>query len=121
MIYRALSSTGDYTFGAGSNNFLENDYAVAQAIKTKILLFYQEWWEDLGEGIPVFQSLLGQFNNLTIQNSLSQLLSQRILDINEVTSIVSIDINYDKTSRTISAEIVVSTSYGTVVTTGVNL
>lgn len=121
MIYRALTDNGDYTFGAGSNNFIKDDYAVAQAIQTKILLFYQEWWENLGEGIPVFQSLLGQFNNMTIQNSLSQLLSQRILDIKEVTSIVSINVSYDKISRTISADISVSTTYGTVVNTGVSL
>lgn len=43
MKYRKLDNTGDYSFGSGLTDFVENKEAIAQAIKTKILLFYGEW------------------------------------------------------------------------------
>ena len=84
--YRRLTSTGDYSFGSGGNNYASGNEAVAQAIKTKLLLFYGEWWENLGEGIPMFQSVLGQTNPETIKSSLSMLVEQRIMEIEEVDS-----------------------------------
>lgn len=102
MKYRMLSSTGDYVFGGGMSAYLEGDEAVAQAIKTKILLFYYEWWEDLGMGIPMFQSILGQTNPETIKTSLTELLEKRILEIDEVTGLKNIDIDYDRKQRSFS-------------------
>ena len=111
MKYRRQDANGDYVFGAGSDNFLFDTNAVVQAIKTKILLFYREWWEDLGIGIPFFQSILGQINNQTLQNSFSQLLQDRILEIREVVSIDDISVSYDKHARTLSASISARTIY----------
>ena len=82
--------TDDYTFGYGKGNFYGGNEAVAQAIKTKILLFYGEWWEDLGMGIPMFQSIIGQTNRNTVNIAAQSLLRKRILEVKEVTSIVSL-------------------------------
>ena len=87
MIYRALSPSGDYTFGRNMNDFLTDSEAIAQAIKTKVLLFYGEWWEDLGQGIPMFQSIVGQTNSKAIEQSLELLVSQRVQEFNEVKSV----------------------------------
>ena len=105
MKYRALSPTGDYVFGGGSVSYLEGSEAVGQAIKTKILLFYYEWWENLGIGIPMFQSILGQTNPETIKTSLSELLQQRILEIEEVESLQNVTIDYDRRKRTFAIHI----------------
>ena len=47
MKYRKLTSTGDYSFGNNMNDFVEGSEAIAQAIKTRVLLFYREWWESV--------------------------------------------------------------------------
>lgn len=92
MKYRKQEEyTNDYTFGYGIGNFYGGSKAVAQAIKTKILLFYGEWWENLGMGIPMFQSIIGQTNKNSVNIAAQSLLRKRILEVDEVTSIVSLD------------------------------
>ena len=115
MKYRKLTSTGDYSFGSGGNDYADGNEAVAEAIKTKLLLFYGEWWENLGEGIPMFQSVLGQTNPDTIKSSLSMLVEQRIVEIQEVDSVKNIEIEYDRMNRTISMEVDVATTNGEIV------
>lgn len=91
MRYRKQEDyTGDFTFGYGYGNFYDGNMAVAQAIKTKILLFYGEWWENLGLGIPMFQSIIGQTNRNTVNIAAQSLLRKRILEVKEVTSIVEL-------------------------------
>ena len=91
MKYRKQETyTDDYTFGYGIGNFYGGNKAVAQAIKTKILLFYGEWWEDLGLGIPMFQSIIGQTNKNNVNIAAQSLLRKRILEVDEVISIVSL-------------------------------
>lgn len=82
---------GDYTFGYGLGNFYGGSEAVAQAIKTKILLFYGEWWENLGIGIPMFQSIIGQTNRTNVRIAANSLLRKRILEVDGITSIESLD------------------------------
>ena len=115
MKYRRITSSGDYSFGSGSKNYVDGNEAVAQAIKTKLLLFYGEWWEKLGEGIPMFQSVLGQTNPETIKSSLSMLVEQRITEIQEADSVKNIEIDYDRKNRTISMEVDVTTTSGEIV------
>ncbi len=54
MIYRKLDENRDYIFGRGKNAYPEGADAVAQAIKSRLLLLYSEWWEDLEDGLPIF-------------------------------------------------------------------
>ena len=73
MRYRALSSTGDMTFGQGSANFLVNSpAAVAQAVLTKLRLWTGEWFLDTTEGTPWDTQVLGKgttsLYDLVIQN-----------------------------------------------------
>lgn len=119
MKYRKLVDN-DYYFGAGSNCYVDKDEAVAQAIKTKILLFYGEWWENIGLGIPMFQSVLGQTNPDTIKSSLSMLVEQRTLEIEEVTSLSNIEVDYNRETRTISLIVDVTTVDGESVRTEVS-
>ncbi|RKN74994.1 hypothetical protein [Paenibacillus ginsengarvi] len=59
MRYRKLTN-GDYTFGRREQNFVSDIDAVAQAIRTNLLLLQGEWWEDTEKGLPLFQRILGQ-------------------------------------------------------------
>lgn len=94
MKYRKLTNTGDYTFGT-NNNFLDGIEAVGQKIKTSLLLFSGEWWEDLNLGIPMFQSILGQVNTTNVANALKNLIEKKLLGFEEVTSLKDIQINIE--------------------------
>ena len=67
MKNRRLTDNWDYTFGHGINDYLTGVEAVAQAIKSRLLLLYHEWWEDLEDGLPLFEKInLPSADNLTL-------------------------------------------------------
>lgn len=120
MRYRKQEEyTNDYTFGYGVGNFYGGNTAVAQAIKTKILLFYGEWWENLGLGIPMFQSIIGQTNKNNVNIAAQSLLRKRILEVEEVTSIVSLTATIE--NRNFSCEVVCKTDNEEIVTVEVKI
>jgi hypothetical protein len=111
--YRILDANADMEFGKGQQNFTYGTYAVTQAIKTRLKLLKGEWWESLDEGLPLFQSILGQngtANNLTIADVL---IKERIVGTQDVTSIESFSSTYDSESRSYSFTATVNTKYGT--------
>ena len=60
MRVRALSPTGDMTFGQGQSNFLINSpAAVAQNIRTRLGLWVGQWFLDQTTGMPWLQYVLG--------------------------------------------------------------
>ena len=60
---RALSPTGDMTFGQGGQNFLvDSPAAVGQAVGTRLKLWEGEWFLDLTEGTPYWQQILAHKN-----------------------------------------------------------
>lgn len=61
MIYRRLSKDWDYTFGNGTSNYIKGAEAVAQAIKSRLLLLYGEWWEEPGRWVAAVAENLGLF------------------------------------------------------------
>ena len=95
MKYRKLSESGDYTFGGNMQDFLTGPEAVAQAIRTKLLLFYYEWWEDLGQGIPMFQSFLGQPGRQKLADGLQQLVSKRVREVPEIKNVSKVEITME--------------------------
>lgn len=116
MIYRKLDANGDYVFGNNKLDYIDGKEAVAQAIKTKICLFYQEWWENLSLGIPMFQSIIGKVADSNEQMTITLLVTQRITEISEVTTVKNVEINYNNDVRTISLSLNVDTIYGEVKT-----
>lgn len=61
MRVRALSNSGDYTFGQSGANFLINDAAaVAQVIGTRLLLMQGEWFLNTADGTPYSTQILGK-------------------------------------------------------------
>lgn len=110
MRCRKLDNNGDYSFGTNSEDYIGGSEAVAQAIKTKILLFYGEWWENIGVGIPMFQSIIGQMNPESLKMSATMLVTQRIKEIPEVKSID--DINITVNGRDLYVTVTVTTDEG---------
>lgn len=112
MRNRVLTKTGDYSFGKNQEDYIIGKEAISQAIKTKVLLFYGEWWENIGIGIPMFQSIIGQMNPEALKVSSSLLIKKRIEELPEVVSVDSIEVS--RQGRTLKFDITVTTSEGQV-------
>ncbi|MGG3884362.1 hypothetical protein [Brevibacillus panacihumi] len=106
MRYRPMDGSGDYTMG---KPFLVDAAAVGQAIKTKLLLLKEEWWEQKEDGLPLFQNILGTTNTGDLQ-AIDLLIQERILATPNVNQILNFESNYN--NRTYSFQCKVETSFG---------
>ena len=110
MIYRKLTETGDYSFGRGSQDFVEGVEAVAQACRTNLLLLLGEWWENLENGLPLFEEILDTPETAEGRASIDALISARILETEGVLSIESFESTTENGRYTATA--VIDTIYG---------
>ena len=110
MLNRRLDENGDYVFGSNKYDFLTGKEAIAQAVKTKIMLFYQEWWEDISIGIPMFQSIIGKRYDKNLDMTIILLLTNRIMELNEVISVD--DIQIMNNARGITVTVLLTTTDG---------
>ncbi|MCL6442078.1 MAG: hypothetical protein K6T83_01205 [Alicyclobacillus sp.] len=119
MRYRKLSPSGDYTFGL-QNGFYTDTEAVAQAIYTSLKLLQGEWWEDTSQGLPLFQSILGQPGTPDHIHAVDMLVQEQILNVPGVQEITSFSSDYDSRTRTYTiTNCTVQTQYGETVLKGV--
>ena len=114
MIYRKLDPDGDYTMGRGSATTLSGSDAVAQAIKTRLFLWQEEWWEDREAGLPMMQRILG-FRNT--QQAADILIRDRILETTDVVDMISFESTYNGSTRAYECNAEVVTAYGNIVIT----
>lgn len=94
MIYRRLDENWDYCFGRGKKDYLTDLDAVAQAIKSRLLLLYGEWWEDLAEGLPLFEQIIGGPATPSNKNAIDIIIRDRIADTQGVLSVVSFESSF---------------------------
>lgn len=110
MRYRREDAEGDYTFGKGDNTFLINSpECVAQALKTRLQLWYGQWFLDVNEGTAWMQSVSDKQNSTAMELS----MRQRILATRGVQSILSFDTTFRAFSRRAVFTVTVETLYGT--------
>jgi hypothetical protein len=106
--YRALSATGDYTFGQGSKNFLINSPAmVGQKVRTRLLLWLGEFFLDKTEGTPWETKVVGKNKNPTYD----LVIQQRILQTEGVRSIVSYNSVLTHKTRGLAVSVTILTIY----------
>ena len=115
MRYRRLDNDGDYTFGAGGADMLVDIEACAQSIRTRLWLLFGEWWEDLTDGLPLFQKILAQRDI----NIASEAIRNRILSTTHVRDIIYFSADWDNEQRYLLISCVVDTDYGQVTVEGV--
>lgn len=114
MRYRREDDDGDYTFGQGDDTWLINSpETVAQAVKTRFLLWYGQWFLDTTEGTPWIQSVLGKQKPETYNLA----IRQRILETRGVNSIQSFDTTLNTSSRRVVFTATIDTIYGTTTVT----
>ncbi|MCT6589170.1 hypothetical protein N3553_04685 [Pantoea dispersa] len=114
MRYRREDDDGDYTFGQGDDTWLINSpEAVAQAVETRFLLWYGQWFLDTTAGTPWIQSVLGKQKPETYNLA----IHQRILETQGVNSILVFNTDLNTTTRRVIFTATIDTIYGTTTVT----
>lgn len=121
MIYRRLDNNGDYILGTGSNNFYSGNQAVAQAVITWLKLLRAEWWEDVNNGLPLWQSILGQPGSEINRHSVDNIIQERIRDLKLgdkplIAVINNYESDWDNVNRSYKFTCTLTTIYSTTLT-----
>ena len=107
MNYRTLDSNSDYQLG----QFLtDSSAAVGQAVYTRLLLWTNEWFLDLGDGTPYATLIMGFGTNYDFE------IKQRIL---QTPGVLEIESYYSSISplRRLTVTATIDTIYGTTTVT----
>jgi hypothetical protein len=112
-------------FGRGPSDYLEdsagNPIAIAQAIQTRMLLFRGEWWENIKDGLPLWQQILGQ--RIKNKGIIDRILVDRIKGLRmpntrlAITSVLNVSSTHNSETREYKFNSVVNTVYGKLVVT----
>ena len=109
MRYRALDAAGDMQFGRGASLFLRNSpEAVAQAIRTRLLLFQGEWFADTAAGTAWNSRVLGE----RTEDARLPELRARILGTPGVRALLALAAGFDAGARRLRVAADVDTIYG---------
>lgn len=113
MKYRKLDENGDYTIGRRDEMY-EGTEAVAQAVKTRLLFLFGEWWENRQDGTPLFEKVLGQrLRTDETPDEIDLVFSERISSTQGVSEITRFESKIEAESRAYTAEITIKTVYDT--------
>lgn len=84
MIIRALTSTGDSTFGSGTENFKSGQLAIQENIQTNLYCFLRDCYFDIQKGIDWirFFSVPTQAQEITLSVKGNVLQSFGVVKIN---------------------------------------
>lgn len=110
---RRLDANWDPEYGSGVNNYIYDLDAVVQIIETRMRLWFGEWWENLNEGLPMIQKILGKPG--TSKNIIDTLIQKRIIGTPYVRNIQSFSSTY--VGREYVCTAIVNTEFGTVTVT----
>lgn len=110
MRVRKQDSAGDFVWGHQQNDFwLNTPDGVAQAIKTRLLLFRGEWFLDVTDGTPWTTQVLDKYT----QDQYDAAIQDRILGTPGVVQITAYSSSVNTTTRTLTVTATVNTLYGT--------
>ncbi|MDY6148964.1 MAG: hypothetical protein SPI35_08120 [Porphyromonas sp.] len=96
MLVRRLDTDWDYCFGRGQQNYITGIEAVGQAIKQRLLLLYTEWWEDLEDGLPLWQRILGTSGSDENRQAVDIIIRDRISGTDGVKSVTFFESSYER-------------------------
>lgn len=105
MIVRAVDGLGDWMFGRGINDYKFGIDAVTQNISTRLKSFLGDCFFETSAGIDWF-NLLGSKNQVSLELAIRSV----ILNTQDVTGLVSANVNLDHETRAITIKYSVNTS-----------
>ena len=97
--------------GHGEKDFTKDIESIKQAIKTRLLFLYGEWWEDGAKGFPLFQSVLGKRGTESNLRTAELLILETIKNTPGVTGATEIKVDFDSVKRRFSYGAKVQTVY----------
>lgn len=100
-------------YGNGQANFVSDLQAVVQDILTRLRLFQGEWFLNLLDGLPLFQSIEGSSGNSRNIQIIINMISSRISQTPFVTRVSEVTASY--LNRSFKYRAVVETQFGTIV------
>lgn len=109
MRYRKIDSYGDYVFGTKFDFLVDSPEAVAQAVKTRLALWYGEWFLDTTDGTRWNENVLG--HRMASKNYDAE-IRRRILGTPNVSEISEYSSEYNGDSRSLSVAANITTAYG---------
>lgn len=111
MTVRRLDDNGDIvTQGV---RFIGEREEIAQTIRTRLRLFYGEYFRDITDGTPWFQTVLGQRINDDARESV---LRERIAKTEGVINLIAFSADFDEDTRKYTVTASVLTKYGELTT-----
>lgn len=99
--------TGDIV--TSGKQFITEREEIAQTIKTRLRLFYGEYFRDITDGTRWFENILNKNTTLTGKDAE---LKRRILQTEGVVNLVSFESDYDINGRTFTVKASVLTTFG---------
>lgn len=108
MLTRRLAAGHDISFGLGLSDYAKDAEAVAQNVKTRLLLLAGEWFLDAGAGLPYLRDVVKKPANVALAESL---IKRRILETDGVASIDSFSLSFDSATRRMTVVATVKTIY----------
>lgn len=113
LLVRGLDANGDVLWGQGRANFLTDVNALGQLLVTRLTLFLGEWYLNLADGLPLWQSILGVPGAANTQ-AVSLVIQARILATPFVLGLSSIQCTFNHSTRALSFFAMVVTQFGQV-------
>ena len=107
MTVRKLQSDGDIT--TSGTQFINEKNELAQTIKTRFNLYLGEYFRDISDGTPWFQSILGKDKNENVREAV---IKRRVLQTEGVISLFEFAANFDLQSRKYSVTMGIVTVHG---------
>ena len=115
MRVRSIDLNNDWNFGKGQNDYLKDQDAIAQNIKTRLQSFLGDCFFAINDGIDWF-NILGSKNQIAFELA----VRAQILNTDGVTGIVSTDFLLDPYTRRATLTYTVNTIFTGVVNTAQN-
>jgi pantothenate kinase-related protein Tda10 len=112
ILYLRLDAANDPVFIPGAA--LADVAAVEQAILTRLRLFEGEWWENLEEGTPMFQNIIGASGSPRSTALIETLLTERVSGTPYVASVDGVSVVYDRKTRSATYRATAQTAFGPV-------
>jgi hypothetical protein len=86
--------TWEPAMGNGQSCFISDIMAVGQIIAQRLKFFQGEWWANLTEGLPLFQSILGSPGSQKNLQIVTGLISAQIAGSPYVTGVSAVAVSY---------------------------
>lgn len=94
-----LDSNGDIDLSTNALQLTTGIDAIVQHLKQRLRTFYGEWFRDRRIGVPYFEQILIKNPN---PNVIDSIFKRAILDTPGIISLVTIDIDFEPTTRTMT-------------------